>query len=89
MDEVARLKATIALHEFVFDQLHGPLSIAAFEAKVATLTARIERLEAALKPFADEAVKYEPDEGDSEELIWDISLTLGHLRNARRELENK
>jgi len=45
-----------------------------------------QALRKALKPFADQAFYYEPDEGDSEYKIWDTSLTLGDLRAARNAL---
>lgn len=38
-----------------------------------------------MRPFADEAAKYDPDEGDSHEHAWGrLDLTIGHLRTARR-----
>ena len=49
----------------------------------------IDALKEALQPFADEAFRYEPDDGDSDLPIWDCQLTLGRLRDARRALEAK
>lgn len=48
--------------------------------------ARAERAEAALKPFAEEAKRYDPDDGDGEEWLWAASdghLRIKHLREAR------
>lgn len=70
-----------------------------FASKIrAALTAATERaekaeaerdaLKEALKPFADEAFRYEPDDGDSDLPIWDCQLTLGNLRTARSALES-
>ena len=69
-----------------------PALIAALEAsESARVKAEQERdaLKEALKPFADEAFRYEPDDGDSDLPIWDCQLTLGNLRDARRTLEAK
>ena len=69
-----------------------PALIAALEAsEAARVKAEQERdaLKEALKPFADEAFRYEPDDGDSDLPIWDCQLTLGNLRDARRTLEAK
>lgn len=55
----------------------------------------IERLRAALEPFALEALTYEPDEGDGDDSLWGSSrstssLRIRHLREARLALgENK
>jgi len=45
-----------------------------------------DRLREALRPFAKEAEKYEPDEGDDKSTAWDTSLTIGHVRRARSVL---
>jgi hypothetical protein len=50
---------------------------------------RIEKLEAALQPFAEWADAYEPDEGDEHELAWNHRATIGMLRAARKTLEGK
>ena len=50
---------------------------------------RIEKLEAALRPFAKWADAYEPDEGDGHLEAWDHAPTIGMLRAARNALEGK
>ena len=50
---------------------------------------RIEKLEAALRPFAEWADAYEPDEGDDHLTAWDHAPTIGMLRAARKALEGK
>ena len=50
---------------------------------------RIEKLEAALRPFAKWADAYEPDEGDDHLEAWDHAPTIGMLRAARKALEGK
>lgn len=47
---------------------------------------RIAALEAALKPFADEAERYDPDEGDSHYVAWASDFLIGSLRRARAAL---
>jgi hypothetical protein len=46
----------------------------------------IEALAEALEPFARDADGYDPDEGDSELLVWDSKTTIGDLRRARAAL---
>jgi len=55
----------------------------------ARLNKCIEKLEAALRPFAEWADAYEPDEGDEHELAWSHRATIGMLRAARKALEGK
>ena len=50
------------------------------------LTARVKELEEALKPFAEAAHRYDPEEGDDLMDAWDWSATLGQLRKARAAL---
>ncbi len=49
----------------------------------------IERLRAALHPFAEAAGKFDPDEGDGSQHVWGWSPTIGMLRKARAALEVK
>lgn len=49
----------------------------------------IEKLRAALRPFAEATSKYDPDEGDDDLPVWDWSPTTGMLRKARAALEVK
>ena len=50
---------------------------------------RINELQAALRPFAEWADSYEPDEGDGHEVAWAHDATIGMLRAARAALEGK
>ena len=52
---------------------------------------RIEQLEAALRPFAELADQYDPDDGDGDERTWFwlAQPKIGWLRNARAALEGK
>ena len=50
----------------------------------ALLLAEVERLRAALKPFAVEAEAYDPPEGDDAEPAWASRFTCGNLRDARK-----
>lgn len=49
----------------------------------------VERLRAALHPFAEAAGKFDPDEGDGSQHVWGWSPTIGMLRKARAALEVK
>jgi hypothetical protein len=51
-----------------------------------TARAALTAAEVALKPFADEADRYEPDEGDGDHPAWDTTITIGDLRRARAAL---
>lgn len=55
------------------------------------LRARVETLEGALNPFADEADRYDPVEDDDQQQLWlaDSDLCIGHLRAARAALKEK
>jgi hypothetical protein len=50
---------------------------------------RIEKLEAALRPFAKWADAYDPEENDDDIEAWDHAPTIGMLRAARKALEGK
>lgn len=57
----------------------------AAESELSTLRARVREV---VGPFAEQASKYDPDEGDSHEHAWDrLDLTIGHLRAARQLME--
>jgi len=49
----------------------------------------IERLRAALEPFAKEADRYEPNEGDDDVRAWGSSFPIYYLRRARDALGNE
>ncbi len=71
----------------LIDKLHAmaKTGIAPRYRRAATeAAARIAELEAALKPFADEAARYDPDENDNQSLAWaSTSFRIGQLRAAR------
>ena len=46
----------------------------------------LKAAEEALKPFANEAARYEPDEGDGVNIAWDSRFTIGNLRAAAAAL---
>lgn len=50
---------------------------------------RIAELEAGLKPFADEAEGYDPDEGDGRDVAWNSDFTIASLRRARALLSGQ
>lgn len=56
---------------------------------ILALTARVKELEEALKPFAEHAEKYDPDEGDDSDTAWDSDFKVGDLRRARLVLSGK
>lgn len=58
-------------------------------AAILALTARVKELEEALKPFAEHAEKYDPDEGDDSDTAWDSDFKVGDLRRARLALSGK
>ncbi len=47
---------------------------------------RIEKLEAALRPFAKWADAYDPEENDDDREAWDHAPTIGMLRAARNAM---
>ena len=63
--------------------------LAALNAATAPLVAERDRLREALKPFADEAERYEPDEGDDRHVAWSSPFSIGALRRARSALAEK
>lgn len=55
------------------------------ESELSTLRARVREV---VGPIADQADKYDPDEGDSHEHAWGrLDLTIGDLRAARQLME--
>lgn len=79
-DIVERLRFRADENYEMLGNIHEPLLEAADE---------IEKLRAALRPFAEAARKYDPDEGDGDLPVWDWSPTTGMLRKARAALEEK
>jgi len=56
--------------------------------RITPLMEKIEKLREALRPFAQDAARYEPDEGDSGQRLWgEITLTIGDLRRAAAVLK--
>lgn len=88
--ENERLKQWIDLHRG--DTMSLSNEVENFRSEMIAAESRAEKAESALaeavevmRPFADEAAKYDPDEGDSHEHAWGrLDLTIGHLRTARR-----
>lgn len=65
----------------------NPQAILALLDERDALTARVVALEKALKPFADESTRYEPDEGDDKDTAWDSLFEIGDLRRAAAAME--
>jgi len=57
--------------------------IKAKDATIAAKDAEIERLRAALEPFAEAASFYDPPEGDDNQMAWSHDFPIGSLRRAR------
>jgi len=53
-----------------------------------TLEARLSEALEALRPFADAAQSYEPDEGDNADVAWAHDFTIGSLRRAHTFLNS-
>lgn len=86
--ESAQARADLA--NKLFDQREEYL--AGLDARNSELRADNERLREALKPFADRASRYDPDENDNNEPDWCTaapSIRIGDLRRARTALEGK
>lgn len=75
-DLVERLRSA-ATHPY---NQHGPHEF------LTEAAARIAQLEAALRPFAKEADRYDPDDGDGDLPAWDTQVLTKDLRNARAAL---
>lgn len=61
-------------------------------AEITRLRARLDEAAKILALFAEEAVRYEPDEGDGDDTLWDKTgcLRIKHLRAAAQWMkENK
>lgn len=57
-----------------------------FIAAIARHLEEIERLRRALEPFAKQAERYEPNEGDEDYRAWDSLFKIGDLRRARQAI---
>lgn len=88
--EIERLREQVfELEHGVEDQMeeaaYHAKQRAAAESELSTLRARVREV---VGPFAEQASKYDPDEGDSHEHAWyRLDLTIGHLRAARQLME--
>lgn len=60
-----------------------------FKRRADAAEARVKVLEKELEPFAKEAERYEPDEGDDDQIAWASDFTIGLLRRARAALASK
>lgn len=84
----------IGLIQFDDDDYHhiarmDPPTALALVEEIERLQADNARMREALKPFADEAIKYDPEEGDDDDLPFGINIVVGDLRRARAALEGK
>ena len=57
--------------------------------KIEDIRSLVARLEEALRPFAEESFRYDPDEDDDNRTAYDTYIEIGQLRAARRALEEK
>jgi hypothetical protein len=76
----------------ISDSYQGPPDLTAISPEpsmpwgIQKLVLENKRLRAALEPFAREADKYMPAEGDDEYSAWDSRFKIGELRRARNAL---
>lgn len=61
----------------------GLETIRALQLRVHGAEASVQRLTAALQPFANMASRYDPPDDDDDLRAWDVDPTIGHLRAAR------
>lgn len=94
LTEVARQKARAEQAEADVEGLKSDLAMVHRELDVATeegvaLRAERDRLLEALKPFAEKAAVYDPEEDDDDDIpVWCEPMpTIGDLRRARAALE--
>ena len=66
-----------------------PILLTALNAATAELEEERGRLREALRPFADEAERYDPDEGDDRDVAWVSDFPIGALRRARSAIAKK
>lgn len=57
--------------------------------ELSALRALVAEAAAVIKPFAEEAVRYAPDEGDGDDILWDEKgwLRIKHVRAAAQWME--
>ncbi|MDE2096631.1 MAG: hypothetical protein KGL39_05235 [Patescibacteria group bacterium] len=78
------------VHPNTLPPLGGQLiSIIDLSAQITAALARIKELEDGLRPFADAASTYDPDEGDGSNVAWMHDFTIASLRRARDLLAKK
>lgn len=60
------------------------------DSRIAALEAQVEGMRVALKPFAEEAVCYDPDDGDNDQSPWatPVYFKIRDLRRARAALQS-
>lgn len=99
-EELNKIEATVREHATLGDIDPEPsLSLIALArlglaaaAEITRLRARLDEAAKILALFAEEAVRYEPDEGDGDDTLWDKTgcLRIKHLRAAAQWMkENK
>lgn len=72
-----------------FYALANPSNLTTLVTWALEMEARNAELEKALKPFAEMAYLYDPDEGDGGDEAWDRGPTIGQLRAARSAIAGK
>jgi uncharacterized protein with LGFP repeats len=73
-------------------EFHRDNAVTMWDAERARATAaeaKVARMGEALKPFADAADSYDPDEGDDRHAAWAHDFTIGSLRRARSALQSE
>ena len=88
-DKWARMTTPARNPDWVNADTRRENRVPAMEAEIIRLTARVAELEGALKPLADMAERYDPDEGDDGNLECWSGLAvpkIHHLRTARAAL---
>jgi len=91
MDIVERLNEVSSAYNYESARVLRQLCSQAV-AEITRLRARLDEAAKILALFAEEAVRYEPDEGDGDDTLWDKTgcLRIKHLRAAAQWMkENK
>lgn len=63
----------------------NPTAVLALLDELTALRAKVKSQAEALRPFAAEAKRYEPNEGDNDLKAWSSQFTIGDLRRAAQE----
>ena len=65
---------------------HWKPRVTAAESRASSAEAQLAEMREALRPFAEAAAGYDPDEGEDRDVAWAHDFTIGSLRRARRVL---